>query len=106
MTPVVPAGVTTLTGTLPDGSSYSVPTFVPNQAAVTAGGNGFLLTNWDGFSTDYHGLEFNAVKRLSNRWMGRIGLSFNSPRTAISSIRPASPSRCDVSARYIRPRCR
>jgi hypothetical protein len=70
----------TLTGTLPDGSSYSVPTFIPNQAAVTAGGNGFLLTNWDGFSTDYHGLEFNAVKRLSNRWMGRVGVAFNNAR--------------------------
>ena len=70
----------TLTGTLPDGSSYSVPTFIPNQAAVTAGGNGFLLTNWDGFSTDYHGLEFNAVKRLSNRWMGRVGFAFNNAR--------------------------
>jgi hypothetical protein len=70
----------TLTGTLPDGSSYSVPTFIPNQAAVTAGGNGFLLTNWDGFSTDYHGLEFNAVKRLSDRWMGRVGFAFNNAR--------------------------
>ena len=70
----------TLTGTLPDGSTYSVPTFIPNQAAVTAGGNGFLLTNWDGYSTDYHGLEFNAVKRLSNRWMGRVGFAFNNAR--------------------------
>jgi hypothetical protein len=69
-----------LTGTLPDGSSYSVPTYIPNQAAVTAGGNGFLLTNWDGFSTDYHGLELNAVKRLSNRWMGRVGVAFNNAR--------------------------
>jgi hypothetical protein len=70
----------TLTGSLPDGSSYSVPTYIPNQAAVTAGGNGFLLTNWDGFSTDYHGLEFNAVKRLSNRWMGRVGVAYNNAR--------------------------
>jgi hypothetical protein len=70
----------TLTGTLPDGSSYTVPTYIPNQAKVTAGGNGFLLTNWDGFSTDYHGLELNAVKRLSNRWMGRVGISFNNAR--------------------------
>jgi len=27
---------TTLTGTLPDGSAYSIPTFVPIQAKVTA----------------------------------------------------------------------
>jgi hypothetical protein len=74
------AAGTTLTGTLPDGSTYSIPTYIPNQSKVTAGGNGFLLTNWDGFSTDYHGLEFNAVKRLSNRWMGRVGVSLNNAR--------------------------
>jgi hypothetical protein len=71
---------TTLTGTLPDGSAYSVPTFVPIQAKVTAGGGGFLLTNWNGYYTDYHGLEFSAVKRLSNRWMGRVGVSLNNAR--------------------------
>ena len=70
----------TLTGTLPDGSAYSIPTFIPNQAKVTAGGSGFLLTNWNGYYTDYHGLEVSAVKRLSNRWMGRVGLSFNNAR--------------------------
>ena len=70
----------TLTGTLPDGSSYSVPTFIANQAKVTAGGSGFLLTNWNGYSTDYHGVEVSAVKRLSNRWMGRVGVSLNNAR--------------------------
>jgi hypothetical protein len=69
-----------LTGTLPDGSVYSVPTYIPNQAKVTAGGSGFLLTNWDGYYTDYHGFEVNAVKRLSNKWMGRVGLSLNNAR--------------------------
>ena len=29
------------TGTLPDGTPYNVPTFIPNAAAVAAGGNGF-----------------------------------------------------------------
>ena len=57
-----------------------MPTYIPNPAKVAAGGNGFLLTNWDGFSVDYHGLELNAVKRLSNRWMGRVGVSFNNAR--------------------------
>jgi hypothetical protein len=70
----------TLTGALPDGSSYSVPTYLPNQAKVTAGGGGFLLTNWDGYLIDYHGLEVSAVKRLSNRWMGRVGVSLNNAR--------------------------
>jgi len=70
----------TLTGTLPDGTNYAVPTYIPNQAKVAAGGSGFLQSNWDGFSVDYHGLELNAVKRLSNRWMGRAGVSFNNAR--------------------------
>ena len=70
----------TLTGTLPDGSSYSVPTYIANQAKVTAGGSGFLLTNWNGYNTDYHGLEVSAVKRLSSRWMGRVGVSLNNAR--------------------------
>ena len=70
----------TLTGTLPDGSAYSIPTFIANAAKVTAGGGGFLLTNWNGYYTDYHGLEFSAVKRLSNRWMGRVGVSLNNAR--------------------------
>jgi len=69
-----------LTGLLPDGSGYSIPTFIANQAKVTAGGSGFLLTNWNGYYTDYHGLEISAVKRLSNRWMGRVGVSFNNAR--------------------------
>jgi hypothetical protein len=70
----------TLTGTLPDGSSYGVPTFIPNAAKVTAGGSGFLAANWNGYYVDYHGVELSAVKRLSNRWMGRVGISFNNAR--------------------------
>jgi hypothetical protein len=70
----------TLTGTLPDGSTYSVPTFIANQAKVTSGGGGFLLTNWNGYYADYHGLELSVVKRLSNRWMGRVGFSLNNAR--------------------------
>jgi hypothetical protein len=69
-----------LTGTLPNGQSYSIPTFVPNAAKVTAGGSGFLLTNVPGYSTDYNGLELSLVKRLSNRWMAHAGFSFNDAR--------------------------
>jgi hypothetical protein len=69
-----------LTGTLPDGSTYSVPTYIANQAKVTAGGSGFLLTNWDGYYSDYHGVEVSALKRLSNKWMGRVGFALNNAR--------------------------
>jgi Carboxypeptidase regulatory-like domain/TonB-dependent Receptor Plug Domain len=67
-------------GTLPNGQTYFEPTFIPNQAKVTAGGNGFFTTNVPGYYTDYHGLELGLIKRLSNRWMGRVGFSFNNPR--------------------------
>jgi len=66
-----------LTGTLPDGSSYSVPTFQPNPARVAANGNGRILTNFDAFSTRYHGIEVGVVKRLADRWMMRAAFSYN-----------------------------
>ncbi len=69
-----------LTGVFADGTPYSVPTFVPDPAKVAAGGNGFVLDNWDGFSTDYHGIELGMTKRLSNKWMGRVAFSLNNAR--------------------------
>lgn len=73
-----------LTGTLPDGSSYSVPTYVANAAKVVAGGLGFLTTTVPGYTTDYHGLELALVKRMSKGWMGRIGFAYNNAREHFS----------------------
>src|SRR5205823_13655132 len=69
-----------LTGTLPDGTAYSVPTYVANGAKVVAGGLGFLTTTVPGYSTDYHGLEIALLKRMSDRWMGRVAFSYNNAR--------------------------
>ena len=74
-----------LTGTLPDGTEYDIPTFRPDPAKVAAGGNGFLLTNVPGYYTDYQGVELGLVKRLSNRWMARAGFSYNNAREHFSS---------------------
>jgi carboxypeptidase family protein/TonB-dependent receptor-like protein len=74
-----------LTGTLPDGSPYNVPTVVPDAAKVAAGGSGFLLTNIPGYYTDYHGVDVGVVKRLSNRWMARVGFSYNNAREHFTS---------------------
>ena len=71
-------------GTLPDGSPYNVATFIPNPAAVAAGGNGFATTNIPGYYTDYSGVELSMVKRLSNRWMGRVSVSMNNAREHFS----------------------
>ncbi|MFB3854369.1 MAG: carboxypeptidase regulatory-like domain-containing protein [Vicinamibacterales bacterium] len=68
------------TGVLPDGSPYSIPTFIPDEAVVAANGNGRLLTNYQGYYTTYHGLELSVVKRMSNRWMMRAGVAYNNPR--------------------------
>ncbi|MFN8061053.1 MAG: TonB-dependent receptor [Vicinamibacterales bacterium] len=67
-------------GTLPNGQAYSVATYIPVAAKVAAGGNGFQQTNVPGFSTDYQGLELGLVKRLSNKWMSRVGFAFNNAR--------------------------
>jgi hypothetical protein len=79
------AAGTPLTGTLPDGTSYNVPTFIANSALVTAGGSGFLMTNVPGYYNDYNGLEFGVVKRMSNRWMGRASFGYNNAREHFSS---------------------
>ncbi len=76
---------TGFSGVLPDGTAYNVATFIPNAARVAAGGNGFLTTNIPGYFTDYSGLELGVVKRLSNKWMGRVGFSFNNAREHFDS---------------------
>jgi len=68
------------TGTLPDGSAYSIPTFIPDAARIAANGNGRLLTNYEGYLTTFHGVEVSVVKRMSNKWMMRAGFAYNNPR--------------------------
>jgi hypothetical protein len=72
-------------GTLPDGAPYNVTTYIPNPAKVAAGGNGFVLATIPDFSTDYHGLEVSVIKRLSNRWMSRVGVAWNNAREHFAS---------------------
>jgi hypothetical protein len=66
----------TLTGTAPIIGSYSVPLYALNAAAVPPGG-GKTFTVRDGYHQRYMGLEVSATKRLSNRWMARVGFSTN-----------------------------
>lgn len=69
-----------VSGVLPDGTPFSVPTFIPDPAKVAANGNARFLTNYDGYRSTYHGIEASIVKRLSNRWMMRAALAYNNPR--------------------------
>jgi hypothetical protein len=68
----------TLTGTIPNGGpTYSVPVYSPVAAVVAANGNSRIQTNFDGYSTQYHGVEGQLIKRMSNRWMARVSASWN-----------------------------
>jgi outer membrane receptor for Fe3+-dicitrate len=67
-------------GTLPDGTAYNIPTYIPNAAKVAAGGNGFLTTNIPGYYTDYHGIEIGLIKRLSSKFMTHAGFGWNNAR--------------------------
>jgi hypothetical protein len=58
---------------------------VPDAVKVTAGGRGFLLATIPGYTIDYNGLELTLVKRLSNRWMGRIAFGYNDSREHFNS---------------------
>ena len=88
-----------LTGTLPDGQSYSVQTFIPDPAVVAANGNSRILTNFDGYRVTYNGLELSAVKRMSNRWMARVAFAYNNPREYWDNDRGVlgNPTRTDTS---------
>ena len=57
-------------------NGYTGFTYSPIPALVTAGRGGNLLTNRDGYSTTYKGLELSLNKRLSNKWMARVAFTY------------------------------
>lgn len=65
---------TTLTGTLPNGRTYSVPVYGLKPGVSTRGGT--FLTNGDR-EQEYWGISLFFNKRLSNRWMARGNVTFN-----------------------------
>ena len=68
-----------VSGTLPDGSTYDVPYFALKESAAPIGA-GTITSNRKGYHRTFNGLELSATKRLSNRWMGRFGFSWNRSR--------------------------
>ncbi|MEO6237720.1 MAG: TonB-dependent receptor [Vicinamibacterales bacterium] len=68
-----------LTGALPDGTPYDVPYYALSESAAPDGA-GTLTSNRDGYHKSFNGIELAATKRLSNRWMGRFGFSWNKAR--------------------------
>jgi hypothetical protein len=66
----------TLTGSAPEIGAFSVPLYALNPAAVPPGG-GKVYAVREGYHQRYLGFELSASKRLSNRWMARVGFSNN-----------------------------
>ena len=66
-------------GNVPEIGPYSVPFFAPNDASLPPG-NGGEYRNRPGYHQTYLGFELQATKRLSDRWMARVGFSTNSHR--------------------------
>ncbi len=66
---------TPVTGTLPDGTPYSVSNY--RLKAGLAAPVFYVTTNRPDYHQTYHGLELTANKRMSNRWMlrGNVTLS-------------------------------
>jgi hypothetical protein len=64
-----------VTGTLPDGTPYSVPNYrlKPGTAAPVF----YVTTNRPDYHQTYNGLELTATKRMSNRWMFRGNLTLS-----------------------------
>ncbi|MCA1563106.1 MAG: hypothetical protein LC753_20130 [Acidobacteria bacterium] len=84
----------TLTGSAEPVGSFSVPYYALNASAVPPGG-GREAINRDGYHQRYWGFEASATKRMSNRWMMRLGFStndhreyFDDPNTSIEDPTP------------------
>ena len=89
----------TLTENLGTFGTFTVPLYALRAAAVPAGG-GQTETNREGYHQRYWGLEFSAVKRLSNKWMARFGFSTNDWREYFddASVSIIDPTRAPAPA--------
>jgi len=63
-------------GSVPGIGAYRKEYYAPTEASLPPG-NGAEYRNRPGYHQDYLGLEVQATKRLSNRWMARVGFSTN-----------------------------
>ncbi|MEW6365932.1 MAG: TonB-dependent receptor [Acidobacteriota bacterium] len=72
----------TISGTLPDGTAYSMPYYRMSEARRAEYGAGIdhIFTNQKGYTEKYQGLEVFATKRLSNKWMVNASLNYQRNR--------------------------
>jgi hypothetical protein len=57
--------------------AYTVQGYEPPADLVDAGNSGRILTTQPGYSQNFNGVDVTLTKRLSNRWMGRVALTYN-----------------------------
>ena len=90
--------VRTVSGTLPDGTPYSVPVYGVEDAPIY-----YVITNLDGYDQTYKGVELNVTKRMSNRWMMRGNLSLSDWTQNVSSSAIWDPTRLRGSGNFYAP---
>jgi hypothetical protein len=56
---------------------YTVQGYAPPRDLVTSGNGGRIATNMPGYSQNFNGVDMTLTKRLSNKWMGRVALTYN-----------------------------
>ena len=88
----------TLDGTVAELGQFSVPLYALKTSIAPPAGQ--TETNRPGYHQRYWGLEFSAVKRMSKRWMARLGFStndwreyFDDPAVSIIDPTPAPADR-------------
>jgi hypothetical protein len=69
----------TLTGNVDPVGAFSTPYYAIDPSKIPPGG-GTSFEERQGYHQVYQGFEMSAVKRMSNKWMGRFGFSTNSHR--------------------------
>jgi hypothetical protein len=65
----------TSSGTLPDGTPYSVPVYTIREGIDTP--PGYVFTNRDDYDQTYHGVDLVLTKRLTDRWMARGSFTYS-----------------------------
>lgn len=77
-------------------NGYCATPFVLSDEAANRVTGGALLGNRAGYSRTYNGAELSLVKRLSNKWMGRVAFTFNDWTQHYEPEAILNPNRTDL----------
>jgi hypothetical protein len=56
---------------------YTVTPLAPNPSLVAAGNGGRIVEDQPGYTQTFNGIDLTLTKRMSNKWMGRLALTYN-----------------------------